>query len=1210
MKYLAFIIAGLIFGAFSDDGWGVLVGGVLGFVLAWAGSLSRKVNLLESKLLDLESKQFIETTSSTQQEIPEEPVSSPLDSVETVVEVGEVDSTPAVAMQVESEIDLSLQQHQETQEALNSDALDEKAVAELETAKQMDEETQEDSHFKRPQETEVATKQLSETTKAEPVSTEPSAISIAIDNGLAKIKDWVVGYFTGGNSLVRTGMLVLFVGVAFLLKYVAERTVVPVEFRYVGIVAGSLVLLILGWRLRHKRPGFALSLQGGGIGVLYLTLFAAMRLHQLLPASAVLLCLIGIVVLSATLAVLQNSMALAVIGVLGGFAAPILTSTGSGSHVQLFAYYLLLNISVFGIAWFKSWRLLNLLGFFATFAVGSLWGIKYYQPAYFSSVEPFLIAHFLLYVLIAVFFAFKQPPNLKGINDGTLIFGTPIVVFSLQAGLVKDMTYGLAYSALILGVFYISLAFIVKQLHRPYFKNLIESFIALGVGFATLAIPLGFDGRVTSAMWVAEASAMVWVGVRQQRILPRFSGYALALLGSLAFFVEPAGNLDVLPFLNADFVGVLIVVAASLFMGLYARKHAEHLLPIESPWVTRMMVISAICWWTMGGFVELEKHFSEQSYLLFQLWMLTTVVILLFWGQRLAYRLMIVGALILNGLMLFVLIDIPGFNPNAVMFWNIRFLTLLVVAMFYLRMAVYWQQTDWLQSARWKILVSRYFLVVGVLLWLLAMTLEIHKFLPIKQLLWKELLMATTAGLLLWYGHRRHWDDFKWMAVIVTLLMLVPVFLTLGTQVWFIPSLEQDPVPVFNVSFMAILIYFVTHFLVGNYWQKNMLESSKYSWLVSRTLLALALFAWVLNGMIEADKYFTLLHWIPVVLAFVSASFVLFIWAAHHLNWLDLHEIKYGMTPLLLFLAVLIPNYQDFHEGFGWLSWLIAFMVNYWILKVYDHKDFKLTEHYHVLSLWVLSYVLVYEFAALLAIQLGYENIWYSASFTGSLWVISTLVYSLRTRLTWPLLKHAKAYFQWAMPVMIWTLWLLVMILNTNDPGDLLGIPYLPVLNIIDILGLLVIWLAIKLQQNNENGLFIKDMKFKYALLAGTAFLMLNATMLRCFHYWYGIDYQLNDLMSSFMVQTGFSILWAATAVTLMVLAARKYWRHVWLLGLGLMILVVAKLFLVDMSASGSIERIVAFLTVGFLLSLVGYFSPLPPDINKGNETKGENHEA
>jgi uncharacterized membrane protein len=52
------------------------------------------------------------------------------------------------------------------------------------------------------------------------------------------------------------------------------------------------------------------------------------------------------------------------------------------------------------------------------------------------------------------------------------------------------------------------------------------------------------------------------------------------------------------------------------------------------------------------------------------------------------------------------------------------------------------------------------------------------------------------------------------------------------------------------------------------------------------------------------------------------------------------------------------------------------------------------------------------------------------------------------------------------------------------------------------------------------------------------------------------------------------------------------------------MVAVVAKLFLVDMSASGSIERIVAFLTVGFLLSLVGYFSPLPPEIKTAKDVE------
>ncbi|MCC6172454.1 MAG: hypothetical protein IT481_10540, partial [Gammaproteobacteria bacterium] len=37
------------------------------------------------------------------------------------------------------------------------------------------------------------------------------------------IRDW----FTGGNTLVRVGVVVLFFGVAFLLRYVAERTELP-----------------------------------------------------------------------------------------------------------------------------------------------------------------------------------------------------------------------------------------------------------------------------------------------------------------------------------------------------------------------------------------------------------------------------------------------------------------------------------------------------------------------------------------------------------------------------------------------------------------------------------------------------------------------------------------------------------------------------------------------------------------------------------------------------------------------------------------------------------------------------------------------------------------------------------------------------------------------------------------------------------------------
>jgi hypothetical protein len=62
------------------------------------------------------------------------------------------------------------------------------------------------------------------------------------------------------------------------------------------------------------------------------------------------------------LAVRQDALALAVLGALGGFAAPVLVSTGAGNHVVLFTFYAVLDAGIFAIAWLRPWRALNLLG--------------------------------------------------------------------------------------------------------------------------------------------------------------------------------------------------------------------------------------------------------------------------------------------------------------------------------------------------------------------------------------------------------------------------------------------------------------------------------------------------------------------------------------------------------------------------------------------------------------------------------------------------------------------------------------------------------------------------------------------------------------------------------------------------------------------------------------------------------------------------------
>ncbi len=78
-------------------------------------------------------------------------------------------------------------------------------------------------------------------------------------------------------------------------------------------------------------------------------------------------------------------------------------------------------------------------------------------------------------------------------------------------------------------------------------------------------------------------------------------------------------------------------------------------------------------------------------------------------------------------------------------------------------------------------------------------------------------------------------------------------------------------------------------------------------------------------------------------------------------------------------------------------------------------------------------------------------------------------------------------------------------------------------------------------------------------------------------------------------MQTSLSIFWALLAFVMMLVAARRHRRAVWPVGASLFGVVIAKLFLVDLSRVGSIERIVSFVGVGLLMLVIGYVSPLPP---------------
>ncbi len=427
-----------------------------------------------------------------------------------------------------------------------------------------------------------------------------------------KIWNTAKTFFTEGNVVVKVGMVVLFFGVSFLIKFAHDRGMVPIEFRLSAIAVVGITLLIVGWKLRHRNPGYAMALQGGAIGILYLTVFGAARLYQVVPMELAFGLMIGLVVLSGALAVLQNAPALAAFGSAGGFLAPILTSTGQGSHVALFSYYALLNLGIFGIAWFKAWRGLNWLGFVFTFVIATVWGAKYYTAGYFGSTEPFLILFMLFYIGISVLFATKQPPRLRGLVDGSLVFGVPTVGFALQSRLVRGMDFALAYSSLVLGAFYVALAIALWRRFRDDMRLLCESFLALGVIFLSLAIPLALDGYWTAAAWSLEGAGIIWVGLRQERALARAFGLLLQIGAALSFVLHADVQTTTPMLFNSAYLGcIMIAVAGVVSAYLYAR-HRPVLFSYESS-LEFLLLGWGLLWWFGAGANEIILHLDRTN---------------------------------------------------------------------------------------------------------------------------------------------------------------------------------------------------------------------------------------------------------------------------------------------------------------------------------------------------------------------------------------------------------------------------------------------------------------------------------------------------------------------------------------------------------------------------------------------------------------------
>ncbi|MCR4470002.1 DUF2339 domain-containing protein [Burkholderia sp. SCN-KJ] len=940
------------------------------------------------------------------------------------------------------------------------------------------------------------------TPPAPPAPPEPREPGIA-ERALRAARDWLLG----GNTVVRVGIIVLFFGVAFLLKYAADNDMLPIEFRLAGTALAAAALLAIGWRVRARRAAYGLVLQGGGIGILYLTIFAATKLYTLLPVGAAFPLMVAVCALSAFLAVKQNALPLAFMGSAGGFLAPVLLSTGHGSHVALFSYYALLNAGIFAIAWFKAWRPLNLLGFVFTFTIGSAWGVTAYRPALFATTEPFLILFFLMYVGIALLYAVKRELALRHYVDGTLVFGTPIVATALQASLVKDLPFGLAWSAVALSAFYVAIAAWLAR-RRDRLALLFEAMLALAVIFATLAVPLAFSGPTTSAAWAIEGAAIVWVGVREKRLAPFGFGLLMQIAAAGAFFTSLLGPADTntLPVLNSAYIAMLLIALAGLFTGwwLHGRDEAR----MWHAWMPDVGAAAAawgLLWWLSGGLHE----------------------ILVYAGRH-------------------VDLHADRFVVDATALFAAGTAWLAHVA----RRKLAWPIAEWPALA-----------LTPVLALLALRAFDSHE--------------APLSGM----------GAFAWPIAVVACYALL-LRQSRGTAaagpVAGTSAVAAIPVPVIAPLHTLMFWTLCGLFSLEGFWRlRAFVPEGAWSWsawaygfgalllLVSgpgsrlrwpvaafprayqvwgAAPLAALLWLWSIAS-VTSDGDASPLFWLPLLNPLDVAQLLIFVAFA---TWLRrLKTLGVAWHPLAADLAALATV-------FLWFNALLLRTLHQRFHLAYDIDT--------VLSSFGIQQVFMVG--------------WSLFAFAG-MWL---------TRRN----GIARVCALASLPLIV-VMWAWTFYANfTQDGGSWARIP---LLNPLDLVLVVVYALAASwFVRARTLGWPFGNYRVELLGAAGaTAFLWLNAILLRTLHHWTGVPYAFDAMAESTLVQASVSVYWTLCALATMIWATRRGLRPLWFVGAALLALTVIKLFLFDLSHVTGIERIVSFIGIGILLLLIGYFSPLPP---------------
>jgi len=609
----------------------------------------------------------------------------------------------------------------------------------------------------------------------------------------------------GGSWLARIGVLALIIGIGFFLKFAFDNEWLGPAGRVIlGIIAG-LIMVGGGYYWRKKYPVLTQVLTGGGIAVLYLSIFASFALYDLVNFYVAVGFLFLVSVASAVLAIGYNSMSLAIIGILGAFIAPfILGAFGksgidvgdAGQAIQLLAYVVVVDLGVLALSTFRSWRWFTLLALVCSLIAFGVWYGEFDRVVTEATAWIWLTIIFLVFVGATTLFniIWRRSPRAF---DFTLMMINAAAYFGISLGLLwEDFRGWMGTFVFILALFYGVISYMA---YRRREESAILSLLALGIAlvFLTVAIPVQLGDKAwTTIAWAAEGTVFMWLTFRARMPILKYSSYIVFFAAAIRLMAYDT-RLDVLafqPVFNERFLAFIVAVAAMALTTFLLWRNREEGKSVD--YLVFLGAANLYTLWIIGAEVYSYSHevmTLQHSLSLLILLVLGGAAILHYLVWRRKPHVFDIILTVFNAVACLIIISFIWDVLGAWM--GIAYFTL---ALFYGILSY-----TLLRRGAGSAVFSSFSLGIAIALLTTAIAIQL------EDTVWTTIAWAVEGAVLIWLLLIRRIPDFRYYGYIVFFAVVIRL-LFFDTKI----DIESFQ-PVLNERFMVYIISIAMMYLAG-----------------------------------------------------------------------------------------------------------------------------------------------------------------------------------------------------------------------------------------------------------------------------------------------------------------------------------------------------------------------------------------------------------